>query len=113
MKDPKAAPESPSTTFDSISDNLSNVQDEEYRQEWGKPKTGRRLKKIVQSIAAFCTNVAKNPFDTSSAEKAWKQDLAYMKRMFYDRWGDFPWPDVPAKLSETNGGYLFPNDDLG
>ena len=30
----------------------------------------------------------------TQAVSEWEEDLDYLKETFYDRWGDFPWPDA-------------------
>ncbi len=76
-------------------DDLSDIDDREYAAEWGHPKTGTRLKKLADSIASFAKNSKrKNNPSLNTAIQEWDNDLSHLKRTFYDRWGDFPWPNV-------------------
>jgi hypothetical protein len=75
---------------------LPLVNDRHYMQEWGKPKTERRLRKLANSLAAFARNARRK--QTSSWQQAianWEADLAYLKKRFYDRRSrDWKWPEV-------------------
>lgn len=78
-----------------LKDDLRDVDDEAYRSLWGRPMTSKRLQKLSETIAAFARNAKKNPINSyERAIAEWEADLRYLKDTFYDRWGDFPWPDV-------------------
>ena len=78
-----------------LDDDLSDVEDLVYAQEWGDRKTGPRLKKIADSLATFAKNAKRNSYvNYDVAISEWEADLKYLKKTFYDNWGGFPWPDV-------------------
>lgn len=77
-----------------LKDDLSDIDDCQYAAEWGQPKTGMRLKKIVDSIVAFTKNQKRKTNPSYVAIEEWESDLDHLKATFYERWGDFPWPDV-------------------
>lgn len=77
-----------------LEDDLRDVDDLQYAAQWGRPMTSDRLQKLAETIAAFTRNAKRNRYDMSQAISDWENDLDYLKSTFYDRWGDFPWPDV-------------------
>lgn len=77
-----------------LKDTLSDVDDKEYAEEWGKPRTSRRLKKLADSIAAFTRNAKRNPNAMDHAIVDWESDLDYLRETFYKKWHEFPWPDI-------------------
>lgn len=77
-----------------LEDDLRDVDDPQYAAQWGLPMTSDRLLKLAETIAAFTRNAKRNRYDMSEAISDWENDLDYLKSTFYDRWGDFPWPEV-------------------
>jgi hypothetical protein len=77
-----------------LEDDLRDVNDEEYASEWGPPKSAPRLKKLSDTIASLARNAKRSPGNYAQAVEEWEEDLAYMRSTFYERWGDFPWPDT-------------------
>ena len=74
---------------------LPSLNSKEYMEEWGKPTTGGRLRKIAESIAAFVRNAKRRDARRLSiAITEWEADLAYLKSRFYDGHYDFTWPDT-------------------
>ena len=74
-------------------DNLPTVNNSIYMAQWGEPRSSIRLKKIAESIAAFCRNQKRRDDQIKSAAIAdWESDLAYMKAKYYDGNYDFQWP---------------------
>jgi len=71
---------------------LPRVVNTEYMAEWGEPSSAVRLKKMAQSIAAFCRNQKRKSGDRSSSVKDWEADLAYLKWKFYEGIYSFDWP---------------------
>ena len=66
-------------------------------KEWNAPKTPWRLKKIADCLATFAQN-AKRRVNSDSYWQSiedWEDDLAWLKRNFYDGVYDskFVWPD--------------------
>ena len=72
---------------------LPNVNDAQYMQGWGAPASSARLRKIAESIAAFCRNHRrKDPSALSVTE--WESDLDYLHARHYVGRYDFVWPDT-------------------
>jgi hypothetical protein len=69
------------------------MDNREYLNEWGEPKTARRLQKLAESIAAFTRNAKRrNEKNFSKAIQDWEADLAYLKKTYYDNRFSFRWP---------------------
>jgi hypothetical protein len=69
------------------------MDNREYLNEWGEPKTARRLQKLAESIAAFTRNAKRrNETNFSKAIQDWEADLAYLKKTYYDNRCSFRWP---------------------
>ena len=77
-----------------LRDDLQDVEDRQYAAEWGRPSTAERLRKLAETLAAFARNAKRNPSDMSQAIDEWEVDLEYLRTRFYERWNEFPWPDV-------------------
>jgi len=73
---------------------VPQVDSEEYMSEWGAPKSGTRLKKIAESIAAFTRNAKRSTKNMDAAISAWESDLDYLKNSYYIGRYDFLWPDT-------------------
>ena len=75
---------------------LPPVNDTHYMQEWGRPKSNRRLRKIANSLAAFARNARRKKSSSwNHAIANWEADLAYLKKRFYDkRIRDWKWPET-------------------
>lgn len=71
---------------------IPNIISEEYMRECGKPKSGLRLKKIANTIAARTKDAKRSKKDYSLAIKHWESDLRYIKREFYNNRYNFKWP---------------------
>lgn len=80
---------------------LPPVNDALYMQEWARPRSNRRLRKIANSLATFARNARRKK--SSSWNRAianWEADLAYLKRRYYDkRDRDWKWPEVVRRRS--------------
>jgi hypothetical protein len=77
-----------------LEDDLRDVTDSEYARSWGRPKSSDRLQKLCETLAAFIRNAKRHPFDMAKAIADWEHDLEYLRATFYERWGQFPWPDL-------------------
>lgn len=75
-------------------DTLDDVSDRAYAETWGEPRSSARLEKLSNTIASLARNAKRSPANLSRAIEEWEGDLQYLKETFYDRWGDFPWPEV-------------------
>ena len=97
---------------------LPSLNSKEYMEEWGKPTTGGRLRKIAESIAAFVRNAKRRDARRLSiAITEWEADLAYLKSRFYDGHYDFTWPDTNAsrrgdQVSSPSSTAVTPNQRL-
>ncbi|HUZ06585.1 MAG TPA: hypothetical protein VMV89_03775, partial [Candidatus Paceibacterota bacterium] len=80
------------TRFFELVDVPNLVTDEEKR-DWGGACSGQRLKKMAYSIAAFCRNAkrTKRAFEKRRAIENWEDDLAWLKKQYYDDVFDFNW----------------------
>lgn len=72
---------------------LPPVFPQAYLAEWSKKESASRLKKLAESLAAFCRNAKRR--DTSKLDDAikdWEADLAYLKDKYYVSRFSFGWP---------------------
>ena len=77
--------------------NLPLVNSKRYMDEWGKPSSSKRLKKMAYALATFTKNQKKH--DSSKYAQAiydWESDLSYLKRKYYDSKFSFTWPSTAA-----------------
>ncbi len=76
-----------------FNERVPKVQSYEYMEEWGAPKSSRRLEKLVNSLAAFARNAKRNRTrDMGSAVVEWEEDLKYLKEKYYIGKFQFRWP---------------------
>ena len=75
---------------------LPPVNDSHYMQEWGRPKSNRRLRKLANSLAAFARNARRKKSSSwNHAIANWEADLAHLKKRYYDRrLRDWKWPET-------------------
>ena len=72
---------------------LLEINDTVYLNEWGKPNSEKRLKKLANSIAAFIRNAKRrNTGNLGQAIQHWETDLAYLKRTYYNNSFIFQYP---------------------
>ncbi len=71
---------------------LPNVNSIEYMQEWSKPSSGFRLKKIANTLATLTKNAKRSKNNLSLATDQWEVDLKYLKEKYYNGKYDFTWP---------------------
>jgi len=84
-------------------------QSDSYREEWGPAQTASRLKKIAYSIASFCRMKKRRIDFHKSAIHAWEDDLAWLKKEFYDDVYDLPkyqfeWPNTSCSGEDLEEG---------
>ena len=72
---------------------LPNFNDQSYMDQWAKPRTSARLRKMAESIGAFCRNMKRND-PNSLAVKEWEADLEYLRNEYYIGHYDFTWPSA-------------------
>jgi hypothetical protein len=79
-------------------DAVPQVISKAHMKEWGSPRTGPRLKKMADCIAAFVRNAKRREESVMTVAIAhWEADLRYLKREYYDGRYDFPWPDTSVR----------------
>ena len=86
---------------------LPRVNSEEYMEEWDAPRTGPRLHKTANCLAALTRNAKKKTGrDMSQAIEEWEEDLAYLKVTYYDgRYdGEYDWPGTGEDDGHSGGG---------
>ncbi|WIM12548.1 hypothetical protein [Enhydrobacter sp.] len=67
--------------------------------EWGYPRSSRRLCKLANAIASFTRNMKRRSDGSDLAVRHWTTDLSYLKRTYYDGKHEpyFLWPQAPAQ----------------
>lgn len=65
-----------------------------YIGQWGPPESAMRLRKMAESIAAFCRNNKKKGNPPTQAIEDWEADLAWLKSQLYDGRYRFRWPST-------------------
>ena len=69
---------------------------EHFGEEYGKPISTNRLRKVANLLASFCRlRLRDNPARYKHAIADWEDDLAFLKAKYYDGLGlkFVPWPD--------------------
>lgn len=75
------------------SSDLPLVNSREYMDQWGRPRSTERLKKIAVSIATFARNSKRcATYRHAVAISEWEADLDYLRLTYYVGRYDFPWP---------------------
>jgi hypothetical protein len=75
------------------SGRLPKVNDAQYMQGWGELASSARLRKMAESIAAFCRNQRRRAPSALSVTD-WESDLDYLHTRYYVGHYDFVWPDT-------------------
>ena len=74
---------------------LPNVNDPEYMNGWGTPRTGPRLQKMANSIASFIRMAKRRSLASlGPAIRDWTDDLEYLHDNYYVGRYDFVWPII-------------------
>jgi hypothetical protein len=68
-----------------------------YMREWGGPRSGERLLKMANSIAAFCRNEKRKSCPSEEAVSDWEDDLDWLRRTYYRGRFRFHWPSVSVR----------------
>jgi hypothetical protein len=72
---------------------LLPMDNDAYLSEWGEPMSAKRLRKLVESIAAFTRNAKRRKKGSfTKAIQDWETDLAYLKRTYYKNRCSFQYP---------------------
>lgn len=78
-----------------FNNELPKINDKEYMDEWGTPKSPSRLKKMAVSIAAFTRNNKRNTaYNYQISIAQWESDLEYLFNRYYVGTFNFDWPKV-------------------
>jgi hypothetical protein len=72
---------------------LPEVEDEDYMEEWGRPRHSKRLWRMAHHIAWLIRSRQSNP-SMSYAVSDWQEDLDWLEQEFYTNRMRFKWPDV-------------------
>lgn len=80
------------------SDKIPRVNSAEYMAEWGKAKTAKRLKKLADSLAASIRHAKGQSASMALAITQWEEDLAHLKKTYYDGRYAFSWPSPLSLL---------------
>ena len=68
---------------------LPNINSREYMQGWGQPNSKERLKKMADSMAAFCQSQKRRSNDLAASH--YEEDLEWLRRKFYFGRYNFRW----------------------
>jgi hypothetical protein len=63
-----------------------------YMREWGNPRSKERLRKIANSLAAFCQLQKRR--GNAIAASDYEEDLEWLRRRFYSGRFSFKWPST-------------------
>ena len=73
--------------------SLPSFRDSSYASEWGTLRSGARLRKMANTIAALTRNAKRRRTQKMRvAVEQWESDLRYLKRRYYDGMYEFRWP---------------------
>jgi len=76
-------------------DDLKDIEDRSYADEYGEPRTSKRLMKMANSLAMFAINAKRvSSRNSTHAINDWEEDLKYLKDNFYSKWPNFEWPQL-------------------
>ena len=74
---------------------LPNVQEKGYMEQWGGDGSLKRMYKMAWSIATFANNRIRSKYgERDSATDNWVEDLAWLRKKYYEGFFDFPWPEL-------------------
>lgn len=76
---------------------LPQVTSTAYMREWGGPRSGERLLKMANSIAAFCRNEKRKSRPSEEAVSDWEADLGWLRKTYYRRRFRFQWPSISVR----------------
>jgi hypothetical protein len=76
-----------------FSGSLPPAFEAQYLDEWDRPSTPARLKKMAQTIAALTRNAKRKGSSMRSAIRDWDRDLEFLYREYYIGKFHFDWPD--------------------
>ena len=72
---------------------LPPIESPAYMAEWGPPRTPNRLRRMAEHLAQIYKMFrSKSPTQYAVALSHWRDDLAYLKRTYYERRFGWSWP---------------------
>lgn len=72
---------------------LPPIESPTYMAEWGPPRTPNRLRRMAEHLAqTYKMFRSKSPSQYAVALGHWRDDLAYLKRTYYERRFGWAWP---------------------
>jgi hypothetical protein len=72
---------------------LPPVFDRAYMDEWGPPSSAQRLRKLAETLAAFCRNAKRRDTDAMrDAIRDWEGDVNFLYEEYYVGYFHFEWP---------------------
>jgi hypothetical protein len=72
--------------------NLPRINSAAYMKQWGNPRSQERLRKIANSLAAFCQLQKRR--GNAIAASDYEEDLEWLRRKFYTGRFRFKWPST-------------------
>lgn len=72
---------------------LPLVESRMYMDEWGSPKSSKRLHKLAYTIAAFVRNAKRKKTDMRRAINQWESDLSWLRDKYYSNMS-WNWPST-------------------
>ena len=83
--------------------HLPPVGNVPYLHEWGKPRSARRLQKLVNTIAALTRNAKRrDAMALARAIDEWEQDLMFLYNQYYTGLFHFGWPATEPLARQTD-----------
>jgi len=77
---------------------LPRVFEPAYMDEWGEPKSARRLRKMAETLAALTRNFKRLDEDKyDEAIRQWEQDLDFLYDRYYVGRFGFGWPSTKVR----------------
>src|SRR5918912_2236530 len=73
-----------------FSSRLDNINSPEYMESWGRPKSKERLKKMADSMAAFCKSQKGRGNELAASH--YEEDLRWLYKTYYSGRFKFKWP---------------------
>lgn len=76
---------------------LPPVFSDDYRDDWGGPRSSARLQKMAQSIASFCRSGKRRGRSMDIAVAEWDSDLEWLRVKYYTGRHRFEWPSTDVR----------------
>jgi hypothetical protein len=76
-----------------FSEPLPNVGGPDYMEQWGRPRSGQRLRRIAEQLLNNVMTHRNRPSHVDAVED-WQEDLRWLKETFYKGVYAFHWPQI-------------------